>query len=102
MNLYHLMKFSKRIKCYGFNSFTLCKENNLPIKVFNMNIKGNLQKVCDGKNVGTLVNFKNIVMNEEIELILDVGKMKESISRLELVLSKIRARKSFSSNVIIS
>ena len=39
-----------------------------------MNIKGNLKKVCDGHNVGTLVNFKNIIMNEEIELILDVAE----------------------------
>ena len=60
-----------------------------------MNIKGNLQKVCDGQNVGTLVNFKNIIMNEEIELILDVAfeeETEESISRLEMVLSKIRRK----------
>ena len=36
-------------------AFTLCQENNLPIKVFNMNIEGNLTKVCDGENVGTIV-----------------------------------------------
>ena len=36
-------------------AFTLCHENNLPIKVFNMNIEGNLTKVCKGENVGTLV-----------------------------------------------
>ena len=36
-------------------AFTLCQENNLPIKVFNMNVEGNLTKVCEGKNVGTLV-----------------------------------------------
>ena len=38
-------------------AFTLCKENKLPIKVFNMNKQGNLSKVCKGDNVGTLVNF---------------------------------------------
>ena len=38
-------------------AFTLCKENKLPIKVFNMNKQGNLYKVCNGDNVGTLVNF---------------------------------------------
>ena len=38
-------------------AFTLCKENKLPIKVFNMNKQGNLSKVCNGENVGTLVNF---------------------------------------------
>jgi uridylate kinase len=33
----------------------MCKENNLPIIVFNMDIKGNLKKVLEGKNVGTYV-----------------------------------------------
>ena len=49
--------FQKELSVMDLTAFTLCKENNLPIKVFNMNIKGNLQKVCDGQNVGTLVNF---------------------------------------------
>jgi uridylate kinase len=38
-------------------AFTLCKENKLPINVFNMNTKGNLLKVCEGKKVGTLINL---------------------------------------------
>ena len=38
-------------------AFTLCKENKLPINVFNMNTKGNLAKVCEGKKVGTLINL---------------------------------------------
>ena len=39
-------------------AFTLCKENNLPIKVFNMNVKGNLNKICNkAQDVGTLVSF---------------------------------------------
>ena len=33
----------------------MCKENNLPIYVFNMDQKGNLKKVIDGENIGTLV-----------------------------------------------
>jgi uridylate kinase len=37
-------------------AFTLCKENNLPIIVFNANQKGNLLDVVSGKNVGTIVN----------------------------------------------
>jgi len=36
-------------------AFTLCQENNLPIKVFNMNKEGNLMRVCKGENIGTLV-----------------------------------------------
>ena len=45
----------KRLSVMDLTAFTLCQENNLPIKVFNMNIKGNLIKVCSGENVGTLV-----------------------------------------------
>ena len=37
-------------------AFTLSKENNLPIIVFNMNKPGNLKKIIDGKQVGTIVN----------------------------------------------
>jgi len=45
----------KKLSIMDLTAFTLCKENNLPIKVFNMNIEGNLSKVCSGDNVGTLV-----------------------------------------------
>ncbi|MAX05562.1 MAG: UMP kinase [Flavobacteriales bacterium] len=45
----------KKLSVMDLTAFTLCQENNLPIKVFNMNIEGNLTKVCDGENVGTLV-----------------------------------------------
>lgn len=37
-------------------AFTMCKENNLPIYVFDMNTKGNLLKVVYGKEIGTLVS----------------------------------------------
>jgi len=49
--------FSKKLNIMDLTAFTLCQENKLPIKVFNMNISGNLEKVCKGSNVGTLVNF---------------------------------------------
>jgi len=49
--------FQKELDVMDLTAFTLCKENKLPIRVFNMNTKGNLQKVCDGENVGTLVKF---------------------------------------------
>ena len=45
----------KKLSVMDLTAFTLCQENNLPIKVFNMNIQGNLSKVCDGKDIGTLV-----------------------------------------------
>lgn len=36
-------------------AFTLCQENNLPIIVFDVNTPGNLKKIMEGANVGTLV-----------------------------------------------
>ena len=45
----------KKLSIMDLTAFTLCQENNLPIKVFNMNKKGNLLKICNGENVGTLV-----------------------------------------------
>ena len=38
-------------------AFTLSKENNLPIIVFDMNKEGNLLKVVQGETIGTLVNL---------------------------------------------
>ena len=49
--------FQKKLSIMDLTAFTLCQENNLPIKVFNMNIEGNLAKICKGENVGTLVSF---------------------------------------------
>ena len=47
--------FNKDLKVMDMTAFTLCKENNVPIIVFNMNEPGNLKKVVTGENVGTLV-----------------------------------------------
>ena len=49
--------YEKGLKVMDLTAFTLCKENNLPIKVFNINLGGNLKKICSGEKVGTLVNF---------------------------------------------
>ena len=49
--------FQKELNVMDLTALTLCKENNLPIKVFNMNTEGNLQKICGGENVGTLIKF---------------------------------------------
>ena len=45
------------LKVMDLTAFTLCKENKLPINVFNMNVAGNLKKICDGINIGTLVTL---------------------------------------------
>jgi len=36
-------------------AFTLCRENNIPIRVFNINNQGNLKELILGSNIGTLV-----------------------------------------------
>lgn len=45
----------KSLKVMDKTAFTLCQENELPILVFDMNVKGNLLKVVLGENIGTLV-----------------------------------------------
>jgi uridylate kinase len=47
--------YSKNLKIMDMTAFTLCRENNLPIIVFDMNTKGNLEKVVAGEEIGTLV-----------------------------------------------
>lgn len=47
---------TKNLKIMDSTAFTLSKENNLPIIVFNMNKPGNLNKITEGKQIGTLVN----------------------------------------------
>jgi uridylate kinase len=49
--------YEKNLNVMDLTAFTLCKENKLPIIVFDMNKKGNLKKVIDGENVGTLVSL---------------------------------------------
>jgi len=38
-------------------AFTMCRENKLPVIVFDMNKKGNLKKLISGEKIGTLVKF---------------------------------------------
>jgi len=47
--------YEKSIKVMDMTAFTLCNENNLPIIVFDMNKPGNLAKVVNGVEVGTVV-----------------------------------------------
>lgn len=47
--------FRKNLKVMDMTAFTLCKENNLPIVVFDMNKPGNLERLVLGEEVGTLV-----------------------------------------------
>jgi uridylate kinase len=47
---------SKELKVMDMTAFTLCRENKLPIIVFDMNTPGNLSKAVSGENNGTLVS----------------------------------------------
>ena len=46
----------KGLRIMDQTAFTLCRENKMPIYVFNMNIPGNLKKVLSGNNIGTLIS----------------------------------------------
>ena len=46
---------NKNLKVMDSTAFTLSKENNLPIIVFNMNKKGNLFKIISGEKIGSIV-----------------------------------------------
>lgn len=47
--------YKKGLEVMDMTAFTLCKENNLPIIVFDMNKSGNLMNLLKGDKVGTLV-----------------------------------------------
>ena len=44
------------LKVMDLTAICMCKENKLPIYVFNMDVVGNLKKVIDGEDIGTLVH----------------------------------------------
>jgi uridylate kinase len=46
----------KRLKVMDSTAFTMCRENNMPVIVFDMNRTGNLIKLVTGEKVGTLVS----------------------------------------------
>jgi uridylate kinase len=47
--------YSKNLKIMDLTAFTLCRENNLPVIVFDINEKGNLAKIINGEKIGTIV-----------------------------------------------
>ncbi|MCS6795672.1 MAG: UMP kinase [Raineya sp.] len=61
---YHTLTFDevyqKGLNVMDMTAFTLCKENNLPIIVFDMNQEGNLLRIVEGEEVGTLVAMEAI------------------------------------------
>lgn len=47
--------YTKNLRVMDLTATTMCKENNMPIIVFDMDTYGNLSKVLNGENIGTLV-----------------------------------------------
>jgi uridylate kinase len=47
--------YAKNLRVMDMTAFTLCKENHMPILVFDMNTKGNLLKAVSGESIGTVV-----------------------------------------------
>ena len=48
--------YTRGLKVMDLTATTMCKEINLPIYVFNMDVYGNLKRVLDGEEIGTLVH----------------------------------------------
>ncbi len=48
--------YAKNLNVMDMTAFTLCKENDLPIIVFDMNLEGNLKRLILGEKVGTIVS----------------------------------------------
>lgn len=47
--------YEKQLQIMDLTAFTMCKENNMPIIVFDINTHGNLKALIQGKNIGTIV-----------------------------------------------
>jgi len=48
--------YEKGLNVMDMTAFTLCRENKLPIIVFDMNKPGNLKRLAEGESIGTLVS----------------------------------------------
>ena len=46
----------KGLSIMDSTAFTMCQENNIPIRVFDMNKKGNLKRIIEGEEIGTLIH----------------------------------------------
>jgi uridylate kinase len=47
---------NKRLRVMDSTAFTMCRDNNMPIVVFDMNQEGNLLKLVRGESIGTIVS----------------------------------------------
>jgi len=63
----YLDVLKRDLRVMDLTAITLCRENNLPIIVFNMNTPGNLKRLVLGEEVGTLVSGANPAGSESSE-----------------------------------
>jgi uridylate kinase len=54
-NITYTEAINRQLKVMDTSAFALCRENNIPILVFDMNVHGNLVKAARGEKIGTLV-----------------------------------------------
>jgi len=47
--------YNRGLKIMDLTAFTMCRENNVPILVFDINVPGNLKRVIEGEKVGTII-----------------------------------------------
>lgn len=55
-NISYLDILKKNLRVMDLTAVSLCRENNLPMMVFNMDVPDNLLRLVKGENIGTLIN----------------------------------------------
>lgn len=55
-NLTYDKALADNLKVMDMTAFALCKENKMPIAVFNMNTSGNLLRIVKGESIGTIIS----------------------------------------------
>jgi uridylate kinase len=54
-SLSYMDVLKKRLKVMDATAISLCMDNNVPIIVFNLRVKGNIEKVLKGRALGTVI-----------------------------------------------
>lgn len=47
---------TKNLRVMDQTAISLCQENNLPILIFNLNVRGNIRRACLGEKIGSIVS----------------------------------------------
>jgi uridylate kinase len=63
-NISYLDVLKKNLRIMDLTAISLCQENNLPMIVFNMDVKDNLLKLVMGEEIGTLINSGEKITKE--------------------------------------